>query len=209
MSSETPDTPNPPSGPGRLAGSPLGVYAILGLGVVTLLVLLGIIYFSSDDRDRPERPICTNITAAEAEQAIYNDEVERLTVNYDETGDPKSGDRYGPVVASLSYRNGQCANLPQGVQGVDAVYQVLGVIAFYNDTTENAQVEVVKEHNDALAESLYWTPTPLPTETPEVTETPAVTETPPVLPPDAETPTPTEESSASPAASPQASPAAP
>jgi hypothetical protein len=163
---------------GREGGRPLAVYGVLVLGVATLLILLGIIYFSSGDRDRPEQPICTNLSASDVEQAVYEDRVERLTVNYDDTGDPRTGKRYGPVVSRVDFRDGQCAYLPQGVEAIDQTYQVLGAIEFYNDTTENSQVEIVKERSDILTDSLFWTSTPLPTETLIPTETPIVTETP-------------------------------
>jgi hypothetical protein len=203
MSSDTPTPTASSSGSKRPGGRPLGVYGILAAGVATLLVLLGIIYWSSGDRDRPERPICTNITLDEARASVYAGEVEQLVVNYDESGDPVSGDRYGPVVASMTYVNGQCGNLPQGVVTADQIYTLLGIIEFYNDTTQSTQVNVIKERNEALADSLYWTPTAIPTETPLPTETPQPTAT-------AEATTaPTIEATEPPAASasPEASPA--
>lgn len=161
----------------RLRDRPLAVYGVLGLGVATLLILLGIIYFSSSDRDEPDQPICTAITAGDAMRRIYAGEVERLTVNYDDTGDPQTSERFGPVLARIDFIDGQCANLPEGIMGSTEIYQVLGVIEFYNDTTENPRVEVRKERSESLQDSLYQTPTPEPTETPIPTETTVVTET--------------------------------
>lgn len=197
---------------GKDGGRPLAVYGVLGLGVATLLILLAIIYFSSGDRDKPDQPTCVNIAAADTINAIYAGEVDKLTVNYDATGDPQTRTRYGPVLAKVNFTNGQCGNLPQGVESVGQIYQVLGAARFFNDTTEHSQVEIKMEGADWLADTLFWTPTPVPTETPLPTETPIATEIP------AETPAPTEESTpeptlaptdiASPNASPEASPAA-
>ena len=212
MSSEIDSTSPLSTPPGQEGGRPLAVYGVLGLGVATLLVLLAIIYFSSDDRDNPEQPTCVNITAADTINAIYAGEVDRLTVNYDAAGDPHSGTRYGPVLAKVNFTNGQCGNLPQGVESVGTIYQVLGAAQFFNDTTEHSQVEIKKERADWLADTLFWTPTTVPTETPLPTETPIVTETPVVTlaPTEESTPEPSVEptDAASPGASPEASPAA-
>jgi hypothetical protein len=159
---------------------PVAVYGVLVLGVVTLLVLLGIIYFSSGDRDKPELPICTDITASAATQRVIAGEVKSLMVNYDDKGDPQSGERYGPVQARIEFTNGQCAYLPQGVTESASIYQMLGVIEFYNGTTEGSQIEVKTVRAENLPESLFETPTSTPTETPIPTETPVATETPEV-----------------------------
>jgi hypothetical protein len=166
---------------------PVAVYGVLVLGVVTLLVLLGIIYFSSGDRDKPDLPICTDITASAATQRVIAGEVKSLMVNYDDKGDPQSGERYGPVQARIEFTNGQCAYLPQGVTESASIYQMLGVIEFYNGTTEGSQIEVKTVRAENLPETLFETPTSTPTETPVPTETSVPTETPEVT----ETPVPT------------------
>ena len=194
---------------GNDGGRPLAVYGVLGLGVATLLILLAIIYISSGDRDKPEQPTCVNVSATDTINAVHAGEVDKLTVNYDATGDPVSSERYGPVLARIDFVNGQCGNLPQGVENLGQIYEVLGAIKFYNDTTEHSQVEIKEERSEWLADSLFWTPTAIPTETPLPTETPIATEpaaTPTVEPTLEPSATPTEEE-ASPDASPQASPA--
>jgi len=171
---------SPASGPDDDAPNrerPLAVYGVLVLGVVTLLVLLSIIYFSSGDRDKPELPICTDITADTATQRVYAGDVKSLMVNYDDNGDPKTGERFGPVQARIEFTNGQCAYLPQGITASASIYQVLGVIDFYNGTTEGSQIEVKTQRAENLPDSLFETPTPEPTETAIPTETPEVTAT--------------------------------
>lgn len=188
---------------------PLAVYGVLVVGVATLLILLAIIYLSSGDRDRPDQPTCINMTAAEAIDAVYNDRVTSLTLNYDAMGDPASGERYGPVLAKLDFIDGQCGNLPQGVENLGQIFELIGVIEFFNETTERSRIEITNEGSETLAESLYFTPTAIPTETPLATETPLPTETPAATeaPPLAPSIEPTDEP-ASPPASPDASPAA-
>lgn len=207
--STSPATSTVSTSSGNDGGRPLAVYGVLGLGVATLLILLAIIYFSSGDRDKPDQPTCVNITATDTIDAVYAQEVDKVTVNYDAAGDPQSSDRYGPVLAKVDFVNGQCGNLPQGVEHIGQIYEVLGAIEFYNDTTELSQVEVKKEQSEWLADALYWTPTAEPTETPLPTETPIATEpvVSPTVEPTSEPTTPVVED-ASPSASPQASPAA-
>jgi hypothetical protein len=209
MSSEIDSTSSASTPSGNEGGRPLAVYGVLGLGVATLLILLAIIYFSSGDRDKPEQPTCVNITAIDTINAVHAGEVDKLTVNYDATGDAATSDRYGPVLAKVDFLNGQCGNLPQGVENLGQIYEVLGAIEFYNDTTEHSQVEIKKEQSEWLADSLFWTPTAIPTETPLPTETPIATEaiaSPPTVEPTSEPTIPVVDD-ASPEASPEASPA--
>ncbi|MEJ7839979.1 MAG: hypothetical protein WKF81_14290 [Thermomicrobiales bacterium] len=193
---------------GNEGGRPLAVYGVLVVGVATLLILLAVIYFSSGDRDRPDQPTCINMTSTEAIDAVYNDRVATLTLNYDAMGDPTSGERYGPVLAKVDFVDGQCGNLPQGIENLGQVYELIGVIQFFNETTERSRIEIRNEGSETLAESLYFTPTAIPTETPIATETPLPTETPAATeePPLDPTPEPTTVP-ATPESSPDASPA--
>jgi hypothetical protein len=194
---------------GRLTGGGGGrssfVYIVVGLVALTLTILLAIIYFSASERDRTSPPICTDITQARAERAVLRGEVERLTIVYDETPYTPTSERYGPVLAKLDFTDGSCSNLPQGVVNQDVVYAVTGVIAFYNENTEEQQVEITYQKSDRLSAELFVLPTEPPTATPTMeptvaatpTSSPAPTEVVPATPADA----------GSPVASPIASPA--
>lgn len=174
------------------------VYIVVGIVALTLTVLLAIIYFSASERDRTSPPICTDIALEAAERAILNGEVERLTIVYDEEPVTPTSERYGPVLAKLDFTDGTCSNLPQGVAHQDVVYAVSGVIAFYNQNTEEQQVEVVYQKEANLREDLFLPPTAPATATAVPTESP----TPAPEPTEVATPrTPV------PAASPMASPA--
>lgn len=156
---------------------PRSVYAVLAVGVVALLSLLLIIYFSSD-RDTPETPICTTVSAGNAREAVLEGRITRITLAYDDAVTPPSAQNWGPVLARLDYTDGQCANLPQGITNQDDIYLLLGAITVFNDITENTQVEIRYDRSTELQPGLFVTPTVPPTPTPEATETPEPSPTP-------------------------------
>lgn len=164
---------------GRLARSSEGgarqrsrsVYAVLAVGIVALLSLLLIIYFSSG-RDLPEQPICTTVDAESARQAVLEGRITRVTIAYDDTVIRPSAPKWGPVLARLDYSDGQCANLPQGIVNQDDIYLLLGTITAFNDITENTQVEITYDRETSLQPGLFTVPTPLPTPTEEPAATP-------------------------------------
>jgi hypothetical protein len=153
---------------------PKAVYVVLAIGVVSLLVLLLVIYFSSD-RDLPEQPICTSVGVTDAQRAVLEGRISRITLAYDDTAAPPSSENWGPVLARLDYTDGQCANLPQGIMQQDDIYLLLGTVTVFNDITESAQVEITYDRTTALDGSLFATPTPEATEAPEPTATPEPT----------------------------------
>lgn len=188
-------------------GRPVAVYGILGIAVATLLVLMLIVYFWSSDRDQPEQPICTSISPDRAEQGVRDGEVEQVVLGYDAGVEGTDDGRWGPVLAQLDYVDGQCATLPQGIANQADILSILGAIAFYNQTTERAQVEITYNAMTGLQPVLFTPPTAAPTATTPSTEapetpvtTPAAT---PAVPP---TPTPTNTPPISDAASPRATP---
>jgi hypothetical protein len=158
------------------------VYIVVGIVALTLTVLLAIIYFSASERERTSPPICTDIALADAERAILAGEVERLTVVYAEGTVVPTSDRYGPVLAKLDFTDGTCSNLPQGVAHQDVVYTITGVIAFYNQETEDQKVDVVYQKSANLREDLFAPPTATatipPTETPTAPPSPTEAATP-------------------------------
>lgn len=156
-------------------------YIVLGAGVVALLSLLLIIYFSSD-RNQPEQPICTTVSATSARQAVLEGRISRVTLAYDDTVTPPSSPNWGPVLARLDYTDGQCANLPQGILNQDDIYLLLGAITVFNDVTENTQVEIKYDRQTELSPALFATPTPPHTPTPEPTATPSPTPSPEASP---------------------------
>lgn len=180
-------------------GRPLAVYAILGAGVLALLLLMVIVYFSSTDRSQPDQPICTSIDPNRAQQAVREGQVERLIVAFDDNAAAATDRTWGPVLARIDYVDGQCANLPQGVINQDGIMAVIGAITFYNETTDSAQVELVYSQIANLDPGLFQAATEAPTAIP----------TAPATPPPTATPSPTATvPPASPAATPATSPAA-
>lgn len=170
-------------------------YVVLAVGVIALLSLLLIIYFSSD-RNPPEQPICTTVSAESARQAVLEGRISRITLAYDDMVTPPSAPNWGPVLARLDYTDGQCANLPQGIVNQSDIYTLLGAITVFNDITESTQIEIRYDRQTELSPSLFATPAPSPTMTP----TPEPTATEPAA---IGTPAPSPSSTATPASSPE------
>lgn len=153
------------------SGRPFSVYVILFGGVAALVILLFVVYLSSD-RSIPDQPICSTISVDAAQTAVLEGRIRGITIAYDDEAEPPSASNWGPVLVRINYNDGQCANLPQGITQQDRLYQLIGAVQVYNDITENQKVEIKYDRTTSLAESLYWTPTPIPTMTPEPTPTP-------------------------------------
>ncbi|MGC4105050.1 MAG: hypothetical protein QM753_01690 [Thermomicrobiales bacterium] len=157
------------------------LYAVLGIGVASLLVLLGIIYFSATKRENPEQPICTAVTTDAAEHAILAGEVHRIVVNYDNQIESPTDSQWGPVLARVDYADGSCGNLPQGLVAKEEMARILGVAYLYNQITTETQVEIVLRGTDALNPALLVLPTATPTEGPVETPTPATPASPIII----------------------------
>ncbi|MGN6031741.1 MAG: hypothetical protein ACTHQE_08740 [Thermomicrobiales bacterium] len=157
------------------------LYAVLGIGVASLLVLLGIIYFSATKRENPEQPICTAVTTEAAEDAILAGEVHRIVVNYDNQVESPTDAQWGPVLARVDFVDGSCGNLPQGIVAKDEMARILGTAYMYNHVTTETQVEIVLRGTDSLNPSLLVLPTSTPTPTPLVTPTPATPASPIII----------------------------
>lgn len=165
-------------------GRPKSVYVILFGGVAALVILLFVVYMSSD-RSIPDQPICSTISIDNAQGAVLEGRIRGITIAYDDEAEPPSATNWGPVLVRLSYNDGQCANLPQGIVQQDRLYQLIGTIQVYNDITENQKVEIKYDRTTELNETLFNTPTPMPTFTPEPSPTPSESPTPqaPATPP--------------------------
>lgn len=162
-------------------GRPKSVYIILFVGVAALVILLFVVYLSSD-RSIPDQPICSTISVDQAQASVLEGRMRGITIAYDDTAEPPSALNWGPVLVRLSYTDGQCANLPQGIMQQDRLYQLIGTITMYNDVTENQKVEIKYDRSTELSESLFHTPTPLPTPEPDAGPTPTEEPTPAITP---------------------------
>ncbi|HEU0166055.1 MAG TPA: hypothetical protein VFQ54_13490 [Thermomicrobiales bacterium] len=199
-SSNPDDTQDARSGRVRLGGRdangrPFSLYLVLGLGVAALLVLLAIIYFSSVNNNNPEQPICTTIDPASAQQSVLQGDVKRVVVNYDKGVASATDPSWGPVLSRIDYTNGECGNLPQGIEQRNAITLVLGTIYLYNEITSEPQVEIKLAGSNSLSPALFETPTSAPTDTPVPTPTSSVAA---VTSPVVMTPTPTAPAAATP-----------
>src|SRR5215203_1559967 len=112
----------------RFSGRPIAVYGVLAAGIFVLLILLAIIWFSADDDDGNEGPICTDTSPLEAVDLIKDGEVDKLSIDYPQTDDDDIGnDIVLPALMRLNLADGNCRNLvPQGPAGEIDMYTVLG-----------------------------------------------------------------------------------
>jgi len=156
---------------GSLGGRPLMVYLVLFAGTAVLLILLVIVWISATGGDDKQRPTCFNIAVNEAEAAILAGDVTRAEVTLDQQQPLQ-----GLTKIVLYYRDGQCRELPEGADYRGDLYRILGVIAIYNQASE--QPVRVRYIRQAVPRELLATSTPTPT----VTPTPSPTSTPSPVP---------------------------
>ena len=199
----------------RFSGRPIAVYGVLAAGVLVLLTLLAIIWFSADDDGGNEGPICTDTSPPEAVELIKDGEVEKVSIDHPHLDENNiSDDIVLPALMKLNLADGNCRNLvPQGPAGELDMYTVLGAVDWYNQNTGQRRIDIDINENSGIPESILATVTPIPTPTVPVTETPPATPiaeepTPTATPSPTSTPTaPVVVDGATPAASPSASPA--
>lgn len=186
-----------------LGNRPLSVYGVLAAGIAVLLVLLAIIWITATDNDTPEPPVCVNLDVANAQEEILAGRVDRATVLFDPDVVSPDNVRFGPAAVRLDLLDGSCFNLPQGLVGRDVAYQIVGIIDFYNTTTDNQRVRLRYEERGDLPAELFQTPTLPPTLAPAspTAAPPTVFSPPPVASP-TRAATPTVRSPATPTARP-------
>lgn len=198
----------------RFSGRPIAVYGVLFAGGLVLLILLAIIWFSANDDGGNEGPICTDTSPLEAVELIKDGEVDKISIDHPPANENDITERIVlPALMRLSLTDGNCRNLvPQGPAGEVDMYTVLGAAEWYNENTGQRRIDIDRNENRSIPESILATVTPVPTPTSPATETPVAPATPAAEEPTA-TPTPTETpiapvvvDGASPAASPVASP---
>ncbi|MDQ3044133.1 MAG: hypothetical protein M3R06_03135 [Chloroflexota bacterium] len=172
-----------------LGNRPLSVYGVLAAGIAVLLVLLAIIWITATDNDAPEPPVCVNLDGVNAQEEILAGRVDRATILFDPNVDSPDSARFGPAAVRLNMLDGSCFNLPQGLLGRDVAYQIVGIIDFYNTTTDNQRVQLRYEERGDLPAELFHTPTVPATEAPASPTAASPTASPPPASPTAASPT--------------------
>jgi hypothetical protein len=168
------------------------VYLVLFAGAATLLGLLAVVWISATGGGSDERPICTDIAAAEARDAILGGKVERVSVLVDRDRPLQS--LTGLV---LDFTDGTCHQSDQGADFRNDLYMVLGVVEHYNNFADR-KVRIHYQQQE-IEPPLLATSTPTPTATlpPTATLEPSATPEPsPTSPP----PTPSHTATAQPTA---------
>jgi hypothetical protein len=176
----------------RFGERPYLVYAALAAGALVLLILLMIVWLSTNDGDG-DQPLCLDLSVDDAQSAILSGKVKRADVLLDE-----DQPMHGLTAIQLELEEGECRKLPEGADNRNALYQILGLIELYNQEGEgNVRVEYLRQQ---VPPELLWTATSTPTQ---------AIQTPTVSPAAAATPLPVRPTSTPAASTPQVSPSPP
>jgi hypothetical protein len=158
---EEPAEPEEPFLERRFGERPYLVYAALVAGALVLLILLMIVWLSTNDGDG-EQPLCLDVSVKDAESAILAGNVKRADVLLDQ-----DQPMHGLTAIQLELEEGECRKLPEGADNRNALYQILGLIELYNQEGEgNVRVEYLRQQ---VPPELLWTATSTPT---QVVQTP-------------------------------------
>ncbi|MBX3071986.1 MAG: hypothetical protein KF883_15885 [Thermomicrobiales bacterium] len=203
------ETPEPPVG----RGSSHLVKAALAAGAVVLALLLLIVWLSSRNDSGGRLPLCLDITAERAAEAVLAGEVEQVDVLLDQE-DPLKG----LTAIQLQLADGECRRLPEGADNRDGLYQLLGAVSLYNAAGGGQRIDVDYLRQEVPTGLLSTstperspTAEPSPTTEPSATVAPSATSSPTSTPTEAATATTTtrpDPTATTAESSPAASPAA-
>lgn len=160
----------------RLLGDrSLSVYGVLLAGAAVLAVLLGIVWVTGRGGGTAETPTCLDVDLADANEAVGNGLVEQLRIVTDQEQPER-----GALAVEMRLNDGAtCWQLPQGVANHDALNQIIGVAAVYNEVRAGEQrIGFRWEQPSNIPAALLATATPSPTATPLPTRTPLPVATP-------------------------------
>ena len=182
-----PAPPGPGGVRGLLGGRPFSIYLVLAAGLAVLLLLLALVVLTGRDDQGPQPPICLPIAPDQAERALTRGQVAQVNVLTEE-GRPETG----PLAVTLDLTDGNCRELPKGIQSQPDFYRLIGIVTVYNQTRAGEQRIVLSWRQQGnIPADLLATPTatvvatepltadstatatPEPTATRETTATPA------------------------------------
>ncbi|MDQ2682028.1 MAG: hypothetical protein M3Y37_00735, partial [Chloroflexota bacterium] len=163
---------------------PLTVYLVLFAGAATLMLLLGIVWFSATGDGDEDELICTEIAPKDARAAVLAGQIERVNILVDQD-DPINT----LTGVQLRFTDGTCRQTPQGFAVRDDLLGVIGAVDLYNNyadgsisthyRSQDIQTELLASSTPTVTVGPTETLTPTPTATrpPTSTATPTVTPT--------------------------------
>ena len=143
-----------------LGDRPFTVYLVLFAGAATLLLLLAVVWISATSDDDDDNLFCTEISPADARNAVLAGQVEEVNVLVD---DDRPTDSLTGI--RLRFGEGSCRETRQGADIRDQLYSIIGAVGLYNNFNEpSVNVRYLEQEiqPELLATS---TPTVLPSET--------------------------------------------
>jgi hypothetical protein len=111
-----------------LGDRPFTVYLVLFAGAATLLLLLAVVWISATGDDDDDNLFCTEISPADARDAVIAGQVEEINVlvDNDRPTDSLTGIR-------LRFSDLSCRETRQGADIRDQLYSIIGVVGVYNE----------------------------------------------------------------------------
>ncbi|MCC6945782.1 MAG: hypothetical protein IT335_14475, partial [Thermomicrobiales bacterium] len=129
------------------------------------------VWLSSRNDGGGRLPLCLDITAERAAEAVLAGEVEQVDVLLDQE-DPLKG----LTAIQLQLADGECRRLPEGADNRDGLYQLLGAVSLYNAAGGGQRIDVDYLRQEVPAGLLGTsTPEPSPTAEPSATAEPSPT----------------------------------
>lgn len=114
-----------------LGERPFTVYLVLFAGAATLLLLLAVVWISATGDDENDNLFCTEISPADARDAVLAGRVEEVNVLVDNDRPTES-----LTGIRLRFADQSCRETRQGADIRDQLYGIIGAVGLYNNFSD-------------------------------------------------------------------------